>query len=102
MTVGDLIKKLQTIPPDLIICRPGYEGGFKEVKEAVTVLLAVNVNSEWYFKIDTPKGCVNNGLIWLLNLQYGEDFLKKHRYKFIKLKDQMERLGLSVTKIKEI
>ena len=49
MTVGDLIKELQTIPPDLIICRPGYEGGFKEVKKAVTVLLAVNINSEWYY-----------------------------------------------------
>ncbi len=40
-------------------------------------------------------------LIRFFNLKYGEDFLKEHRNNFIKLKDQMEKLGLSVTKIKE-
>lgn len=48
-------------------------------------------------RVDTPKGYVNYGLIWLLNLQYGEDFLKQHRHNFIKLKDQMEKLGLLLT-----
>jgi len=52
-------------------------------------------------KVDTPEGYVNNIPIWFFNLKYGENFLKEHKNNFIKLKDQMEKLGLSVTKIKE-
>ena len=53
-------------------------------------------------KADTPKGYVKYLSVWFLNMTYGEDFLNRHRNNFIKFKDQMEKLGLSVTKIKEI
>lgn len=53
-------------------------------------------------KADTPKGYEIYQSVWLLNFQHGEEFLKRHRHNFIKLKDQMEKLELSVTKIKEI
>jgi hypothetical protein len=55
-----------------------------------------------YITRETPKGYVNNLPVWLLILKYGgDDFLKQHRHNYIKLKDQMESLGLSVTKIKK-
>lgn len=52
-----------------------------------------------YIDANTPKGYVNRHFVWILNLKYGsENFLIQHRENYIKLKDQMEKLGLSVTK----
>lgn len=52
-----------------------------------------------YIDVNTPKGYVNRNLVWGLELYYdSKDFLIEHRSNYIKLKDQMEKLGLSVTK----
>jgi len=32
---------------------------------------------------------------------YGEDFIKQHRINFLRLKNQFERLGLKIEKIKQ-
>jgi len=50
-----------------------------------------------FIDIDTPNGYINFLPIWLLNLKHGENFMKEHRIRFVKLKDEMEKLGLSVT-----
>jgi len=55
----------------------------------------------WYIDINTPEGYMNCQPIWLFDLKFGNDFMKQHRINFIKLKDQMQKLGLSVTKIKK-
>lgn len=49
MKVFDLILALQALPPDLIVVAPGYEGGYREVKAPWTVMLKLNVNTEWYY-----------------------------------------------------
>jgi hypothetical protein len=49
MKVKELIEKLQAFDPELIVVRPGYEGGVTEVGYATEKLLALNVNEEWYY-----------------------------------------------------
>ena len=50
MTVAELILKLKQIDPELRVVRPGYEGGYTDVKMNYKVLaLALNVNQEWYY-----------------------------------------------------
>lgn len=50
--------------------------------------------------VDTPKDYFSIVDIWILQLKYGDDFLKNHRNNFIRLKDQMEKFGIRVEKIK--
>ena len=47
MKVKELIEQLQGFDPELMVVRPGYEGGVTEVEYANEVLLALNVNDEW-------------------------------------------------------
>lgn len=49
MKVKELIEQLQGFDPELMVVRPGYEGGVTEVEYATGVLLALNVNQEWYY-----------------------------------------------------
>ena len=49
MKVKELIEQLQGFDPELMVVRPGYEGGVTEVEYANEVLLALNVNAEWYY-----------------------------------------------------
>ena len=49
MKVKDLIEKLQTLPGDMIVVRPGYEGGVRELAEVKVEKVALDVNSEWYY-----------------------------------------------------
>ena len=56
MKVKELIEKLQGFDPELMVVRPGYEGGVTELQSATEVLLALNVNEEWYYgEHDTVK-----------------------------------------------
>ena len=48
---------------------------------------------------DTPRGYVSNKPFWVLQMQYDENFIKKHRLNFVRLKEQLEKFGLSVNKI---
>lgn len=52
----------------------------------------------YYRTSTTPEGYFNFLPIWVLDLKYGEGFMKKHRKEFLMIKDQMKKLGLSVTK----
>lgn len=38
--------------------------------------------------------------LWIMQSKYGKDFLRLHRFNYIKIKDQLEKLGLTVSKIK--
>ena len=49
MKVKELIEQLQGFDPELMVVRPGYEGGVTEVEYATGVLLALNVHDEWYY-----------------------------------------------------
>lgn len=49
MKVKELIEQLQAFDPELMVVRPGYEGGVTEVEYAIGVLLALNVNTEWCY-----------------------------------------------------
>jgi len=49
MKVKELIEKLQTFDPEMMVVRPGYEGGLKEISYAEVVPVALNYNAEWYY-----------------------------------------------------
>lgn len=49
ITVGDLLQILIKFPEDLVICIPGYEGGFSPLHTARLETLLKNVNDEWYY-----------------------------------------------------
>lgn len=49
MKVKDLIEKLKEFDPDLMVVRPGYEGGVTEIDHISTIEVALNVNEEWYY-----------------------------------------------------
>jgi len=61
MKVKELIEKLQGFDPELMVVRPGYEGGMTELHSATETLLALNVNSEWYYG---EHDQVDNTTIW--------------------------------------
>lgn len=49
MKVKDLIEQLKVLDPELMVVRPGYEGGVTEVDHLNVILIALNVNEEWYY-----------------------------------------------------
>lgn len=50
ITVKELIEKLQTVDPDLVVLIPGYEGGYREVVFSSHVRsLQKDVHDEWYY-----------------------------------------------------
>ena len=49
MKVKDLIEKLRALDPELMVIRPGYEGGVAEVDYVTPTTIALNVNEEWYY-----------------------------------------------------
>ena len=49
MKVGELIERLQALDPELMVVRPGYEGGVTEVTNINAIVVALNVNEEWYY-----------------------------------------------------
>ena len=50
MKVKDLIAHLSLIDPELMVVRPGYEGGVTEVDYVTIIPVFLNVNKEtWYY-----------------------------------------------------
>lgn len=50
ITVKDLIEKLQTVDPDLVVLTSGYEGGYREVHFSGDVFeFNKDVHDEWYY-----------------------------------------------------
>jgi hypothetical protein len=50
ITVKELIEKLQTVDPNLVVLVPGYEGGFREVVFSEHVReFNKYVYTEWYY-----------------------------------------------------
>ena len=49
MKVKELIEILQTLDPELMAVRPGYEGGLTEIKHVTLSTVALNFNDEWYY-----------------------------------------------------
>ena len=49
MKVKDLIEQLKALDPELMVVRPGYEGGVTEVCQVTIITVALNVNEEWYY-----------------------------------------------------
>lgn len=54
-----------------------------------------------FIRVETIKGHVDYKEIWRFNIAYGEGFLERHRYNYLKIKDQMEKLGLKIVKIED-
>lgn len=50
ITVKELIEKLHTVDPDLVVLVPGYEGGYREVEFSNHVRkLRRDAHDEWYY-----------------------------------------------------
>lgn len=49
MNVKELIEKLQSYDPELMVVISGYEDGVNEAKHAADVNIALNVHAEWYY-----------------------------------------------------
>jgi hypothetical protein len=49
MNVKQLIEKLQTFDPELIVVINGYEGGVEEINHAEKTRINLNANTEWYY-----------------------------------------------------
>lgn len=49
MTVSELIEKLRELPQNSMVVVNGYEGGVRTVKDAKPTVIAVDVNTEWYY-----------------------------------------------------
>lgn len=49
MKVKELIERLQALDPELMVVRPGYEGGVTEVDHITAIEVFLNVNEEWYY-----------------------------------------------------
>ena len=51
MTVDELIRILETYPPDLRVVVQGYEGGVDDLKAGLLLVrdIRLNVNSRWYY-----------------------------------------------------
>ena len=64
MTVQDLIKKLQTLDPNLPIVLSGYEGGCYYLRNVNEVIVALDVNSQddWWYG---PHEVVQEGCDWM-------------------------------------
>ena len=48
MTVNDLIKILQTLPPDLTVVNEGYETGYEPIKSVTIIKVDENKSHEWW------------------------------------------------------
>lgn len=49
MKVKELIEHLNLLNPELMVVRPGYEGGVTEVGQVTIIPVFLNVNEEWYY-----------------------------------------------------
>jgi hypothetical protein len=49
MTVQELIDKLSALPRDMLVIRPGYEGGVAEATSLSSHKIKLHVNPEWYY-----------------------------------------------------
>jgi hypothetical protein len=50
----------------------------------------------------TAKECTSQALFGWMQLAYGVDFLRKFRINWINLKEKANKMGLEITKIKEL
>lgn len=48
MTVAELMKQLQTYPPDMLVVTDGYEEGYDTIKRVTKMQIAENPQKEWY------------------------------------------------------
>ena len=46
---------------------------------------------------DTPEGFYNYAELWWFQFKFGEDFVKQDRIRFVKLKEQLQKLGVSMS-----
>jgi hypothetical protein len=49
MKVKELIEKLKSCDPELMVVVNGYEGGVNEAENAAQVKIRSNVNTKWYY-----------------------------------------------------
>jgi len=62
MNVRELIEKLQEMDQTARVVVRGYEGGVSDIEGAATVMIAVDVHTEWYYgKHETVEdGCFHD------------------------------------------
>lgn len=49
MNVKELIEKLQSFDPEMMVVRQGYEGGLTEIDNVDIRHVALNYHGEWYY-----------------------------------------------------
>lgn len=49
MNVKELIAQLSELDPESMVVVRGYEGGVNEAVDAMEVVVALNVNTAWYY-----------------------------------------------------
>jgi hypothetical protein len=49
MTAAELIEKLQKYPPDMLVTRPGYEGGLCDITYDEEIEVYLDYNTQWYY-----------------------------------------------------
>ena len=49
MKVKELIEKLSELPENSLVIISGYEAGYEEIEEVLSVKLKLNVNTKWYY-----------------------------------------------------
>ena len=52
MTVDELIRMLESYPPDLRVVVDGYEGGVDDLEARLLLVrgIRLNVNADWYYR----------------------------------------------------
>jgi hypothetical protein len=49
MKVKELIEQLQTMPPEMLLVVPGYEGGLNELGRCSRIKILLDQHDEWYY-----------------------------------------------------
>ena len=49
MKVKELIARLQELDPESMVFLSGYEGGLNELSNVEVAVVALNVNTSWYY-----------------------------------------------------
>jgi hypothetical protein len=49
MTVSDLIKELQDLPPTMRVVKSGLEGGYSDITMIESIPIKLNQNTSWWY-----------------------------------------------------
>ena len=101
-TKEDKAKTLQTKLEQFILENKEYFNSYCFTGKDVVIYKQPEIKNDKivlnFITESTPKGYCNFQEISLLELRHDENFMKRHRIAYIRLKSQMEKLGLQIIK----